>query len=96
AESVTEAHPHKIPHQVSHPILHQILNHHPNPRVPSQTTLTTPIPLISPQISTTTYLHIPKLVTQTIEHIPYTTPKYPYHSQAIPLLTPIDRQSPHV
>ncbi|WP_398573648.1 S-adenosylmethionine synthetase N-terminal domain-containing protein, partial [Staphylococcus epidermidis] len=68
SESLTQPHPDKIPHQLSDPILHQILNHHPNPPLPSQTTLTTPIPLISPQISTTTYLHIPKLLTHTIKH----------------------------
>ncbi|WP_390896475.1 S-adenosylmethionine synthetase N-terminal domain-containing protein, partial [Staphylococcus pasteuri] len=69
SQSLTQPHPHKIPHQLSHAILHQILKHHPNPPLPSQTTLTTPISLISPQISTTTYLDIPKLLTQTIKQI---------------------------
>uniref|UniRef100_UPI0028CB6A63 S-adenosylmethionine synthetase N-terminal domain-containing protein n=1 Tax=Staphylococcus epidermidis TaxID=1282 RepID=UPI0028CB6A63 len=74
--------------------LDEILNHHPNAPLPCETTLTTPMPLISPQISTTTYLHIPKVVTQTIKDIPYTTPKYPYDSQTIPLLTAIHQHSP--
>ncbi|WP_369008590.1 S-adenosylmethionine synthetase N-terminal domain-containing protein, partial [Bacillus pumilus] len=75
SQSLTQPHPHKISHQISHTIFHQILNKHPNPPLPSQTSLTTPLLLLTPQITTSTYLHIPNTLPHTINQIRYTPPK---------------------
>ena len=61
SESVTEGHPDKIADQVSDAILDEILKDDPNARVACETTVTTGMALISGEISTTTYVDIPKV-----------------------------------
>ena len=96
SESVTEGHPDKIADQVSDAILDEILKDDPNARVACETTVTTGMALISGEISTTTYVDIPKVVRETIKEIGYTRAKYGYDSQTMPLLTAIDEQSPDI
>ena len=52
--------------------------------------------LISGEISTTTYVDIPKVVRETIKDIGYTRAKYGYDSQTMAVLTAIDEQSPDI
>ena len=96
SESVTEGHPDKIADQVSDAILDEILKDDPNARVACETTVTTGMALISGEISTTTYVDIPKVVRETIEDIGYTRAKYGYDSQTMAVLTAIDEQSPDI
>ncbi|MCH9548219.1 methionine adenosyltransferase [Staphylococcus epidermidis] len=93
SESVTEGHPDKIADQVSDAILDEILKDDPNARVACETTVTTGMALISGEISTTTYVDIPKVVRETIKDIGYTRAKYGYDSQTMAVLTAIDEQS---
>ncbi len=93
SESVTEGHPDKIADQVSDAILDEILKDDPNARVACETTVTTGMALISGEISTTTYVDIPKVVRETIKEIGYTRAKYGYDSQTMAVLTAIDEQS---
>ncbi|MBF7016790.1 methionine adenosyltransferase [Staphylococcus durrellii] len=93
SESVTEGHPDKIADQVSDAILDEILKDDPNARVACETTVTTGMALISGEISTTTYVDIPKVVRETIKNIGYTRAKYGYDSQTMAVLTAIDEQS---
>jgi S-adenosylmethionine synthetase len=93
SESVTEGHPDKISDQVSDAILDEILKDDPNARVACETTVTTGMALISGEISTTTYVDIPKVVRETIKNIGYTRAKYGYDSQTMAVLTAIDEQS---
>ena len=95
-ESVTEGHPDKIADQVSDAILDEILKDDPNARVACETTVTTGMALISGEISTTTYVDIPKVVRETIKDIGYTRAKYGYDSQTMAVLTAIDEQSPDI
>ena len=95
SESVTEGHPDKIADQVSDAILDEILKDDPNARVACETTVTTGMALISGEISTTTYVDIPK-VRETIKDIGYTRAKYGYDSQTMAVLTAIDEQSPDI
>lgn len=96
SESVTEGHPDKIADQVSDAILDEILKDDPNARVACETTVTTGMALISGEISTTTYVDIPKVVRETIKDIGYTRAKYGYDSQTMVVLTAIDEQSPDI
>ncbi|MCG2354897.1 methionine adenosyltransferase [Staphylococcus epidermidis] len=96
SESVTEGHPDKIADQVSDAILDEILKDDPNARVACETTVTTGMALISGEISTTTYVDIPKVVRETIKDIGYTIAKYGYDSQTMAVLTAIDEQSPDI
>lgn len=96
SESVTEGHPDKTADQVSDAILDEILKDDPNARVACETTVTTGMALISGEISTTTYVDIPKVVRETIKDIGYTRAKYGYDSQTMAVLTAIDEQSPDI
>ncbi|MGJ5711641.1 methionine adenosyltransferase [Staphylococcus auricularis] len=96
SESVTEGHPDKIADQVSDAILDQILKDDPNARVACETMVTTGLALITGEISTTTYVDIPKVVRDTIEGIGYTRAKFGYDSQTMAVLTAIDEQSPDI
>ncbi|WP_367009831.1 methionine adenosyltransferase [Staphylococcus capitis] len=96
SESVTEGHPDKIADQVSDAILDEILKDDPNARVACETTVTTGMALISGEISTSTYVDIPKVVRETIKNIGYTRAKYGYDFQTMAVLTAIDEQSPDI
>ncbi len=96
SESVTEGHPDKIADQVSDAILDAILKDDPNARVACETTVTTGMALITGEISTTTYVDIPKVVRETIKEIGYTRAKYGYDYETMAILTAIDEQSPDI
>lgn len=96
SESVTEGHPDKIADQVSDAILDAILKDDPNARVACETTVTTGMALIAGEISTTTYVDIPKVVRETIKEIGYTRAKYGYDYETMAILTAIDGQSPDI
>ncbi|EKK3055884.1 methionine adenosyltransferase [Staphylococcus aureus] len=96
SESVTEGHPDKIADQVSDAILDAILKDDPNARVACETTVTTGMALIAGEISTTTYVDIPKVVRETIKEIGYTRAKYGYDYETMAILTAIDEQSPDI
>lgn len=96
SESVTEGHPDKIADQVSDAILDAILKDDPNARVACETNVTTGMALIAGEISTTTYVDIPKVVRETIKEIGYTRAKYGYDYETMAILTAIDEQSPDI
>lgn len=96
SESVTEGHPDKIADQVSDAILDAILKDDPNARVACETTVTTGMALIAGEISTSTYVDIPKVVRETIKEIGYTRAKYGYDYETMAILTAIDEQSPDI
>ncbi|MCQ1521897.1 methionine adenosyltransferase [Staphylococcus aureus] len=96
SESVTEGHPDKIADQVSDAILDAILKDDLNARVACETTVTTGMALIAGEISTTTYVDIPKVVRETIKEIGYTRAKYGYDYETMAILTAIDEQSPDI
>lgn len=96
SESVTEGHPDKIADQVSDAILDAILKDDPNARVACEITVTTGMALIAGEISTTTYVDIPKVVRETIKEIGYTRAKYGYDYETMAILTAIDEQSPDI
>lgn len=96
SESVTEGHPDKICDQISDSILDEILADDPNARVACETSITTGLVLVAGEISTTTYVDIPKIVRETIKEIGYTRAKYGFDAETCGVITAIDEQSPDI
>lgn len=96
SESVTEGHPDKICDQISDAILDAILANDPNARVACETSVTTGLVLVSGEITTSTYVDIPKIVRETIREIGYTRAKYGFDADTCAILTSIDEQSPDI
>ena len=93
SESVTEGHPDKICDQISDSILDAILTNDPNARVACETSVTTGLVLVAGEITTSTYVDIPKIVRETIKGIGYTRAKYGFDAETCAVLTSIDEQS---
>lgn len=93
SESVTEGHPDKICDQISDAILDEILTSDPNARVACETSVTTGLVLVAGEITTSTYVDIPKTVRETIKEIGYTRAKYGFDAETCAVLTSIDEQS---
>jgi S-adenosylmethionine synthetase len=93
SESVTEGHPDKISDQISDSILDAILEKDPNARVAAETTVTTGLVLVAGEITTSTYVDIPKTVRETIREIGYTRAKYGFDAATCSVLISIDEQS---
>lgn len=93
SESVTEGHPDKMCDQISDAILDAILEKDPNARVACETTITTGLVLVAGEITTTTYVDIPKVVRETVKEIGYTKAKYGFDWETSSVLTSIDEQS---
>lgn len=96
SESVTEGHPDKICDQISDSILDAILKNDPNARVAAETTVTTGLVLVAGEITTSTYVDIPKIVRETVNGIGYNRAKYGFDAETCAVLTSIDEQSPDI
>ncbi|MEH7387349.1 methionine adenosyltransferase [Bacillus sp. JJ1521] len=96
SESVTEGHPDKICDQISDSILDAILANDANARVACETSVTTGLVLVAGEITTSTYVDIPKIVRETIKGIGYTRAKYGFDYETCAVLTSIDEQSPDI
>ncbi|BCJ87841.1 methionine adenosyltransferase [Effusibacillus dendaii] len=93
SESVTEGHPDKICDQISDSVLDAILSKDPNARVACETSVTTGLVLVAGEITTSTYVDIPKVVRETIRSIGYTRAKYGFDADTCAVITSIDEQS---
>ncbi|MBA3522629.1 MAG: methionine adenosyltransferase [Gemmatimonadales bacterium] len=96
SESVTEGHPDKVADQISDAVLDAILAQDPAGRVACETLVTTGMAVVAGEITTTTYVHIPDLVRQTVEAIGYTDASFGFDGRTCAVLTSIDRQSPDI
>jgi S-adenosylmethionine synthetase len=96
SESVTEGHPDKVADQISDAILDAILARDPHGRVACETLVTTGMAVVAGEITTSTYVHIPDLVRETIESIGYTDAAYGLDGRTCAVLTSIDKQSPDI
>jgi S-adenosylmethionine synthetase len=93
SESVTEGHPDKVCDQISDAVLDAILAQDSEARVACETAVTTGMVLVMGEISTKSYVDIPRIVRQTIEDIGYTRAKYGFDADTCAVLTSIDEQS---
>jgi S-adenosylmethionine synthetase len=96
SESVTEGHPDKICDQISDAVLDAILVKDPLARVACETSVTTGLVLVAGEITTNTYVDIPRVVRETIRSIGYTRAKYGFDADTCSVLTSIDEQSPDI
>ena len=93
SESVTEGHPDKVADQISDGILDAILKDDPNGRVACEVLCTTGLVMVSGEITTRTYVDIPKLARGIVQDIGYTRAKYGFDGETCAVLTAIDEQS---
>jgi S-adenosylmethionine synthetase len=93
SESVTEGHPDKICDQISDAILDAILEADPYGRVACETTTTTGYAMVMGEITTSSYVDIPKIVREVIVDIGYDRAKYGFDGSTCAVLTAIDEQS---
>ncbi len=96
SESVTEGHPDKVADQISDAVVDAIMADDPNGRVACETLVTTGMALLAGEITTETYVDIPRLVRQTIREIGYTSADYGFDCDTCSVLTAIDEQSPDI
>ncbi|MGH2924036.1 MAG: methionine adenosyltransferase [Solirubrobacterales bacterium] len=96
SESVTEGHPDKICDQISDGVLDAIMSEDPTGRVACETLVNTGLVVVSGEITTETYVDIPKIARETIRQIGYDDPRYGFDHEACAVLTAIDEQSPDI
>ena len=93
SESVTEGHPDKVADQISDAILDEIIKDDKDARVACETVVNTGLAMIVGEISTSTYVDIPKIVRNTVKSIGYTNAEFGYDYKTMSVLTGIDEQS---
>lgn len=96
SESVTEGHPDKVCDQISDAILDAIYTKDPMGRVACESLVTTGLAVVAGEITTKTYVDIPKIVRETIREIGYTRAKYGFDADTVGVITSIDEQSPDI
>ena len=96
SESVTEGHPDKMADQVSDAILDAILAEDPTARVACETFLTTGLALVGGEITTSTYVDIPRIVRDKIAAIGYTRAEYGFDAETCSVIVAVDPQSPDI
>src|SRR5881628_3708328 len=93
SESVTEGHPDKIADQISDAVLDAVLTDDPLGRVACETLITTGLVVVAGEITTTTYVDIPRLVRKTVADIGYTRAKYGFDADTCGVIVALDEQS---
>ncbi len=96
SESVTEGHPDKVADQVSDAVLDAVLAEDPNGRVACETLVTTGICIVAGEITTKTYVDVPKLVRGVIHSIGYTDAAFGFDSKTCAVVNMIQAQSPDI
>ncbi len=96
SESVTEGHPDKIADQISDSVLDAVLTDDPMSRVACETLITTGLVVIAGEITTETYVDIPRLVRERIREIGYTRAKYGFDADTCGVMVALDEQSPDI
>ena len=93
SESVTEGHPDKMADQISDAVLDAILKEDPLGRVACETLLTNGICMVAGEITTKTYVDIPKIARNVIREIGYTNSEYGFHWETSGVQVAIKEQS---
>jgi S-adenosylmethionine synthetase len=93
SESVTEGHPDKLADQISDAVLDAVLSDDPQGRVACETLVTTGVVLVAGEITTKTYVEVPKVVRDTITGIGYTDAKYGIDGATCGVMVAIQPQS---
>ncbi len=96
SESVTEGHPDKIADQVSDAVLDAVLTDDPTGRVACETLVTTGICVVAGEITTKTYVDVPRLVRGVIDHIGYNDASFGFDCKTCAVVNMIQSQSPDI
>jgi S-adenosylmethionine synthetase len=96
SESVTEGHPDKIADQVSDAVLDAVLADDPAGRVACETLVTTGLCLVAGEITTKTYVDVPRLVRSVIRDIGFTDAAMGFDCTTCGVLNVIQAQSPDI
>src|SRR5437667_2558756 len=96
SESVTEGHPDKIADQISDTVLDAVLRDDPNGRVACETLITTGLVVVAGEITTESYVDIPRIVRERVKEIGYTRAKYGFDADTCGVVVAIDEQSPDI
>jgi S-adenosylmethionine synthetase len=96
SESVTEGHPDKVCDQISDAILDAVLREDPSGRVACETLVNTGLVVVSGEISTETYVDMPRVVREAIRGIGYDRPEYGFDHKSCAVVAAIDEQSPDI
>jgi S-adenosylmethionine synthetase len=96
SESVTEGHPDKIADQLSDAVLDAVLAADTRGRVACETLVTTGLVIVAGEISTETYVDVPRLVRNRIADIGYTNAEYGLDAETCGVITSIQEQSPDI
>ena len=93
SESVTEGHPDKVADQISDAVLDAILKDDPKGRVACESFVITGQVHIAGEITTSTYVDIPKLVRKTISDIGYNHSLVGFDAATCGVSVSVDEQS---
>src|ERR1700756_3511457 len=96
SESVTEGHPDKMADQISDAVLDAVMRDDPMGRVACEVLLTTGICVVAGEITTTTYVDVPKLARSVINDIGYNNAEYGFDCHTCGVLNTIQSQSPDI
>ncbi len=96
SESVTEGHPDKMADQISDSVLDAVLTDDPKGRVACEVLITTGICVVSGEITTNTYVDVPRLVRSVIHDIGYSDAAMGFDSKTCGIINSIQSQSPDI
>ena len=96
SESVTEGHPDKIADQISDAVLDAVLTDDPTGRVACEVLVTTGTCIVAGEITTTTYVDVPKIARGTIEYVGYNDASFGFDSHTCGVHNLIQSQSPDI
>ena len=96
SESVTEGHPDKIADQISDAVLDAVLADDPTGRVACEVLVTTGTCIVAGEITTTTYVDVPRIARSTIDYVGYNDATYGFDCNTCGVLNLIQSQSPDI
>ena len=96
SESVTEGHPDKMADQISDAVLDAVLTDDPTGRVACEVLVTTGICVVAGEITTSTYVDVPKLAREVIRDIGYNDASFGFDCKTCGILNTIQSQSPDI
>jgi len=96
SESVTEGHPDKMADQISDAVLDAVLKDDPMGRVACEVLVTTGSCIVAGEITTTTYVDVPKLAREVIADIGFTDAAYGFDAKTCGVFNVIQAQSPDI
>ena len=93
SESVTEGHPDKVCDQISDGVLDAVMRDDPAGRVACETLVNTGLVVVAGEITTETYVDIPKIVRTILAEIGYDRAKYGFDAETCAVMSALDEQS---